>query len=256
MDRSREDLDEDLAQQQALQAELSQAQNAEVAAQETLKSGGDRLKAARDELKRAEALEREARIALESESHGLNPDVRQTMAELDRKRWELEQTTVTAPSEGYVTHVSLRPGQMATPFSVASAMLFVPRERRILVATFPQTAIAGFEPGLEAELAFTALPGRIYKATVARVLGIVPEGQFMSSGQLQSTTAAGAAGDVPVAFEYGEDVEALDLPIGAQASIAVYTHKFHALSLVRKIILRVKSWENYAFFMKHLDAVH
>ncbi len=43
---------------------------------------------------------------------------------------------------------------------------------------------------------------------------------------------------------------------GAQVSVAVYTHNFHAMSIVRKIILRVKSWENYVFFMQGLDSVH
>lgn len=109
---------------------------------------------------------------------------------------------------------------------------------------------------MEAELAFKAYPGRIFRATVARVQPIISEGQVIGSGQLQTTTAASAAGHVPVMFEYGEDVEALNLPTGGQVSVAVYTHNFHALSLVRKIILRIKSWENYVFFMQHLDAVH
>lgn len=187
---------------------------------------------------------------------GENPDVRQTMAELDRKRWELEQTTVRAPSDGYVTHIFLRPGQMATPFSANSAMMFVAKEKPALIATFPQNAIAGIEPGLEAELAFKAYPGRIFKAKVARVQPILPEGQATVSGQLQTTTAANASGNVPVIFEHGEDVEALNLPTGAQVSVAVYTHNFHALSIVRKIILRIKSWENYAFSMQNFDSLY
>ena len=253
---SKVELETDIAQVDSLKAQLSQAHSAERAAQETLKSGSNRLQAVRDELKRAEAAESEARIALEAESDGENPDVRQTMAELDRKRWELEQTIVRAPSDGYVTHLFLRPGQMATPFSLNSAILFLPKEKRLLAATFPQNAIAGIEPGLEAELAFKAYPGRVFKAKVARVQPILPEGQVTVSGQLQTTTAANASGNVPVIFEYGEDVEALNLPTGAQVSVAVYTHNFHAMSIVRKIILRVKSWENYVFFMQNFDSLH
>ena len=253
---TKQQLDTDIARVEGLKAELSQSQGAERSAQETLASGSNRLKAVSDELKRTEAVEREARVALEAESDGMNPDVRQTIAELDRKRWDLEQTTVRAPSHGYAALVTLRPGQMATPFSMTSAMLFVPAEKRWLVATFPQNAIAGIEPGLEAEIAFKAYPGRIFQAKVARVQPIIPEGDIIGTGQLQSTTAASAFGNIPVTFEYGEDVEALNLPTGAQASIAVYTHYFHALSLIRKIILRVKSWENYAFFMHNFDAVH
>jgi hypothetical protein len=42
-------------------------------------------------------------------------------------------------------------------------------------------------------------------------------------------------------------VAGLNLPVGAQASIAIYTERAHALSLLRKIVLRIKSWENFVF---------
>lgn len=253
---TKSEFDEAVAKTEALKAELAQAQNSERAAKEAVDSGSARLKAARDAVAQAEADEREAKIALEAESDGENPDVRQTIAELDRKRWELEQTTVTAPSDGYVTQVFLRPGQMATPFSANSAMTFVPDETPWLVATFPQNCVAGIEPGLEAELAFKAYPGQIFPAKVVRVVPIVPEGSVNVSGKLQSTTEAGESAQIPVVFEYGQDVAELNLPPGAQVSVAVYTHHFHAMSIVRKIILRIKSWENYAFFMQGFDAVH
>lgn len=253
---TQEEVDDDTTRVEALEAELAQAQKAREAAQENVDSGGSRLQAARDELKKAEAAEEEARIARDAESDGENPEVRQTMAALDKARWDLEQTTVRAPADGYVTYVSLRPGQMALPFSTQSAMLFVPAEKPMLVATFPQNAIAGIEPGLEAEIAFQAYPGQVFAAKVGGVLPIMPEGQFVGAGQLQSTTSASAPGGVPIWFQYGDDVAALDLPAGAQSSIAIYTHHVHALSIVRKIILRIKSWENYAHFLKGLDAVH
>lgn len=253
---SKQELESEVMKVDALSAELKQSQNALQTANEKLESGANRLAAVRESLKQAEASELEAKIALEAESDGMNPDVRQAIAELERKRWDLEQTTVRAPSDGFVTFVSMRPGQMATPFSAAASMLFVPKEKRFLVASFPQNAIAGIEEGLEAELAFQAYPGQIFPAKVLRIQGIIREGQFIGNGQLGDPTEANANDDIPVFFEYGDDVENLNLPTGSQVSVAVYTHNFHALSLVRKIILRIKSWENYVFFMKHFDALH
>jgi multidrug resistance efflux pump len=248
---TQEEVDKSVKQVETLKSELSQAQAAERGAQEKIKSGGDRLQAAREELKQAEAQEREIRIELDTEIGGVNPGVRQAMADLDRKRWELEQTVVRAPSDGYATYVSLRPGQMATPFPMSAPMVFVPKEKPMLIATFPQNVIAGIEPGLEAELAFKAYPGRIFKAKVHHVAPIIPEGQVLASSQLRSATPESSSGQIPVVFEYGDDVAALDLPVGAQASVAVYTHNLHAISLVRKVILRIKSWENYVFFLGH-----
>ena len=253
---SQQELEAIESQVTSLTAELKQTTGAESAAQEKIASGGNRLQAAREALKGAEAEERQARLALEAESDGMNPEVRQTLAQLELKRWELDQTLVRAPADGYATHVGLRPGQMATPLPLSAPMVFVTKEKSTFIATFPQNVIAIIEPGLEAELAFKAYPGRIFKAKVSRIAPIIAEGQFTASGQLRSATPGQAPGQIPVVFEYGEDVEALNLPVGAQASVAVYTHHFHAMSIVRKIILRIKSWENYVFFLSNMNVGH
>jgi multidrug resistance efflux pump len=253
---SQQQLEAAETQVESLTAELNQATAAERAAREKLASGGDRLTAAREALKGAEADERQARLALEAESDGMNPEVRQTLAQLELKRWELEQTVVRAPSDGYATYVGLRPGQMATPIPLTAPIVFVTKERSKFIASFPQNVIPLIEPGLEAELAFKAYPGRIFPAKVSRITPIIPEGQFVVSGQLQSVTPGQAPGRIPVVFEYGDDVAALNLPVGSQATVAVYTHHFHAMSIVRKIILRMKSWENYVFFLSNMNVGH
>lgn len=230
-----------------LAAELKQNQAAERQAEEKLKSGGDKLQAARERLRQAQAQEREARLQFESESGGVNPELKQTIAELNNARWELNETVVRAPADGYVTQVSLRPGQMAVPFPVAPVMIFVHAEQPVLIASYPQNVITEFRPGLEAEVAFDAYPGEIFSATVDEVLPIIQEGQITPSGQLRATTPAAAPGRIPVKFLYKDDIGLLNLPAGAQATVAVYTDSMQALSIIRKILLRIKSWENYIF---------
>ena len=80
-------------------------------------------------------------MELEAESDGMNPEVRQTLAQLELKRWELDQTVVRAPSDGYATYVGLRPGQMATPLPLTAPIVFVPKEKPMFIATFPQNVI-------------------------------------------------------------------------------------------------------------------
>jgi hypothetical protein len=82
---------------------------------------------------------------------------------------------------------------------------------------------------------------------VRRVLTAVREGELDASGQLLTATPGDAPGYIPVIFDYEEDVAGLNLPVGSQASVAVYTERVHALSILRKIVLRIKSWENYVF---------
>ena len=231
----------------SLEAQLRQAKSAERQATEKLGSGGDRIRSVQERLRVAESQEREARLAFDARSDGVNPEVRRITTELEQKRWELENTVTRAPADGFVTQVILRPGQMAVPLPLAPVMVFVHGEEAVLGASFPQNVIAGIKPGLEAELAFKAYPGRIFKAKVLQVLPAVAEGQLRAGGQLQSLPSGKAPGRIPVVFSYGEDVASLRLPAGSQATVAVYTERMHALQIVRKILLRIKSWENYIF---------
>ncbi len=246
---SKEEADRGKAQLGSVVGELRQVEASKREAEEKLNAGGSRTMASREDLKRAEAQAQEIRVEIASESGGFNPKVRETMALLDAKRWELEQTAVRAPSDGYVTQVALRPRQMAVPLPLAPVMVFVPAERPSFIATYAQTVIPGVKPGLEAELAFKAYPGRIFKAKVRRVFPIIAEGQGQAIGQLRSATSAYAPGRVPVIFDYEDDLAALNLPVGAQATAAIYMEQAHALSIVRKILLRMKSWEHYLFFV-------
>lgn len=230
-----------------LEAQLKQAEATIRQAEEAIAGGGDRLQAVHNRLRQAEAQEEEIRIELESESGGVNPEIQQVVAALGAARWRLEETTVRAPADGYVTQLTLRPGQMATTLPLVPVMIFVHGERPGLVASFPQNVIADLQPGLEAELAFKAYPGRIYPATVSHLLPATAEGQLTPGGQLRAATPTASPGRILVVFDYSEDVATLDLPGGAQATVAVYTEHLHALSLVRKIVLRIKSWENYIF---------
>jgi multidrug resistance efflux pump len=231
----------------AQKAELTQAEAEERLAAEKLKSGSASLESARQELSRLEAEERKIRTEFNTQIDGQNPEVRETMALLDKARWDLEQTTVRAPSDGYVPQVVLRPGQMSTATRLQPLMTFVAGERPTLVATFPQKVISDFKPGMEAEAVFKQYPGRSFKIKVRRVLTAIREGELDASGQLLTGTPATEHGHIPVVFDYDEDVAGLNLPVGAQASIAVYTERVHALSILRKIILRIKSWENFVF---------
>lgn len=244
---SAQELDTAKARALSLDEELKKAVSAENVAKEKLKSGSGSLEAVRQDIAQLESAERQIRLLLKAESDGVNPEVREVMAQLERARWDLEQTVVRAPTDGYVPQQLLRPGMMAVPMPLKPLMMFVVGEKPTLVGSFQQKAIADIKPGLHAEVIFKAYPGRSFKVTVRRVMTAIREGEIDASGQLVSATSQYANGDIPVVFEYDEDVSGLNLPIGAQATIAVYTERVHALSLVRKIILRMKSWENFVF---------
>jgi multidrug resistance efflux pump len=61
----------------------------------------------------AKAAQQSAKLALDSEIGGVNTTVAQTQAQLDNASWELSQTTVRAPADGYVTVLALSVGDRA-----------------------------------------------------------------------------------------------------------------------------------------------
>jgi hypothetical protein len=45
-----------------------------------------------------------------------------------------------------------------------------------------------------------------------------------------------------------DDMSGYQVPLGSAGEAAIYTQHFHELSLLRKILLRMRSWQNYVFF--------
>jgi multidrug resistance efflux pump len=242
---TQEDLDKARARVLSLEDEHRQAAAAAKVAEEKFKTGNPSLEAVRQDVARLEAAERQIRVQVQAELDGVNPEVREVQAELENARWRLDQTEVRAPGDGYVPQLTLRPGQLVLPVPLTPVMVFVMTEQQTLIASFAQKAISDIKPGLDAEVTFEAYPGKSFKVKVKRVFTIIPEGEVLASGKLLEAKDMHADDRIPVSFEYGEDIAALNLPAGTQASVAVYTDRVHALSIVRKIILRMKSWEHF-----------
>ena len=48
-----------------------------------------------------------------------------------------------------------------------------------------------------------------------------------------------------------EDLSADQLPPGASAEVAIHTEHWHHIALLRRILLRMRSWDNYVFTEGH-----
>ena len=234
----------------SVQAQLRQSQAAERQAIEKLGTGGVKIRAVQEQLRRAEAQEREARIVFGAESGGVNPEVRRIIAELDGKRWELEKTVVTAPTDGFVTQLLLRPGMMAVPLPLRPVMVFVHAEPARLVASFLQNSFLRLEVGAEAEAIFRAIPGRVFTGKIASVLPVIDKGAVQASGNLISQNL-GPPGRAPVIIELDDDMSSFNLPAGSVAEVAIYTEHVEHVAMIRRFLLRMKSWQNYLFSEGH-----
>ena len=77
---------------------------------------------------------------------------------------------------------------------------------------------------------------------------MMSEGQITPTGQLQSLEGVHyKPGRVLIEVEFTEDLSAYKLPIGASGTTVVYTGEWHAIQIIRMVILRIKAWEKYVF---------
>jgi multidrug resistance efflux pump len=238
---------------ESAQAQLKQSQAAERQSAEKLASGGDQVQSAREQFRRTEAQEREARVAFEAESGGMNPQVRQITAQLEQARWNLDQTVVRAPTDGMVTQLFLRPGMRAVSLPLRPVMTFIHSDTgdRALVGAFWQNSLQRLNPGDEAEVIYKAVPGRVFKGHVERIMPVMAQGQLATSGTLITVESVPMPGRVPVVIKLDDDLSQYNLPAGVVGAGAIYTKHVHHVALIRKILLRMVSWQNYIFGELH-----
>ena len=199
----------------------------------------------------AQAMAAQARLAAESNLDGVNTTVARLRAEVQQAQYDLDQATVKAPTDGYVTQLFLHPGMMAVPLPLRPVMVFVHADERILVAAFQQNALQRIGVDDIAEVAFDAIPGRVFRGKVASLVDVVSQGQLQPTGELLNPESRAGAGRALANIRITDDMSGFNLPGGAVAQVAIYSDHWHELALLRKILLRMKSWQNYIFLEGH-----
>jgi multidrug resistance efflux pump len=222
-----------------------------VIAQAALDTATRNIDAAKQALAEAEAAAEKARLAYEVEIGGVNTTVARLQAELAAAQFDLDQTVIRAPGPGYVTQMALRPGMYVIPAPIRPVMMFVHRDDQELAAGFQQNALQRVRARDEAEIAFDALPGRIIKGKVKHVIDAIATGQLQATGALQDMGAQLPGGRAVAIIEIDEDTSGYNLPGGSAAQVAVYTPYAHHFAIIRRILLRMRSWENFVFLEGH-----
>jgi multidrug resistance efflux pump len=207
--------------------------------------------AAEGAMQAAVARAEQARITYQSQIDGVHTSVARLRAELRDAQYNLELTTVRAPGAGFVTQLALRPGMYLVPAPFRPAMVFVNVDDRALAAGFQQNALLRVRPGDAAEIAFDGAPGRIFKGKVRDVLDVISSGQLQASGAIQDIAERGNEGRAIAIIELDAEAAAFKFPGGSAAQVALYTPHWHHFAIIRRILLRMRSWQNYVFLEGH-----
>src|SRR5215207_179030 len=112
------------------------------------------------QLEAAKAAQENAKLAMDSEIGGVNTAVAQIEAQLQHAKWELDQTTIVAPGDGYVTVMALTVGDRA--LQARSVMSFIVIDETTIVGMFSPNGFRTIKPGAQVKLVFDNDPGRIH----------------------------------------------------------------------------------------------
>jgi multidrug resistance efflux pump len=223
------------------QAELFEKK---VVAQATLDTATRNLESTKQSLAAAQAGQERARLASVSEIGGVNTTVARLQADLRNAEYDLAQTTLTAPTDGYVTQMLRRPGMSVSP--ATPTMVFIHSGDTVFSASFGQNTLSRVQVGNEAEAAFDAVPGRVFKGKISAFADAVAPGQLQVTGALLNPEdRSKSAGRAMVRVDLTDDMTGFRLPPGAVAQVAVYSDHWQPIAVVRRILLRMKSWMNY-----------
>jgi multidrug resistance efflux pump len=219
-----------------------------VIAQASLDRAERNLETAQQAVAGAQAAEDRARLAYQSNIGSENTAVAQARQQLAQAKYNVEESVVRAPCDGYATNIQLVPGAVVS--AAASVMPFVcdrdERNAGVVVASFMQGPYLRITPGDYAEVVFPMYPGRVFPGKVLTTIDVAGEGQLSASGLFPGANAPGTA-RFAVRIRL-DDAENLRLPAGTQGNAAVYTGNVQIAGVIRMALMRVTSWTNYLFF--------
>jgi multidrug resistance efflux pump len=167
--------------------------------------------------------------------------VDQLEAQLAGAKWNLEKTTIRAPTDGYATNVALRKGARV---STAPVMAFIDTADTIIGVEINQIDARYVAPGQPIEVTFKYAPGQVFTGKVESVLQAIASGQTQVSGAAVTPVSIQAAPFV-ARVKLDDQAFAASLPAGAAGVAAIFTDRVKAAHLIRKVLLRQIAITNY-----------
>jgi len=236
----------DLEVQKLKYRQVSDAAGQGAAAQYREESARQQVSSLEADLVAAKAARHAAQLALDSNVAGKPTAVAEVLAHLEQARYELANTTVRAPTDGYVSNLQLHPGsyiRLKTP-----VMTFISSEEHWIVAKVLQNGIQHLAPGDKAEVAFAMYPGKVFDAEVVSVVWANGNAQGVPSGMLPPEQQVHPGMEFFVRLRMTETDPDYPLRFGARATVAMYSSDCaDFLKLLRQIEIQSESFLDYLF---------
>lgn len=171
-----------------------------------------------------------------------NDSVNGLRSQVEIAKFNLQQCTVKAPADGFITNWQIRPGTFVTPIPLAAAGTFIDTSQTGIVASYPANQLMYVKPGQQVEMVFKSRPGYLFRGTVDTIIDATGEGQFETGGKLPSAASIGSAGFLAVRFNMENPSDADTLPMGTPGAVAIYTDHGKPFAMISKVTIRLKKW--------------
>jgi len=169
-------------------------------------------------------------------------EVEQLRAQFEGAKWNLDETTVRAPADGYVTNLGLRKGARATAQS--PVMAFIDTSETIFGVEIPQIYARYVAVGQPVEVTFKPFPGEVFPGKVETVLQAIATGQSQVGGLAVMPSEVQAAPFI-VRIRLDDQDVAKRLPAGSTGLAAIFTERVKASHVIRQVLLRQTAILNY-----------
>jgi RND family efflux transporter MFP subunit len=170
--------------------------------------------------------------------------VDQLTAQLAGAQYNLDQTVVRAPSDGYVTNLALRKGARVASLPLSPVMAFIDTADTIVGVEIQQINARYIEPGQNVEVTFKYRPGKVLTGKVTDVLQAISTGQVQASG-LAVTPKELESAPFAVRVRLDDADAARMLPAGSAGDAAIFTSHIRASHIIRRVLLRQIAILNY-----------
>ena len=195
------------------------------------------------QLEAANARAQSLRLGLESSIEGEHTSVVQIAAQLDQAQWELDSTTVRAPSNGYVVALSLSLGQRV--LALRAAMSYVVADESVIFGIFPQNGFAQVKPGAAVKLSLANAPGRVFDTTIIDTVQAVGEGQVAVSGTLARISEIRMTGEFVARIARPRDIDPDRLRLGMAGTATVISPAAGPIGVLATILQWIQAYLMY-----------
>jgi multidrug resistance efflux pump len=208
---------------------------------------------AENALKAAQAAVDQANAALDEANQRLgpagadNPQFRSALADLQKARLDLIQTTVLAPSDGLITNLKLSVGrylQVGVP-----AMTFIDIRAVWILAEMRENNLGRIKTGDTVDIALDVRPGRIFKGVVDSVgWGVATTGPGASSLPTTGNLLNGSnVQRFQVRILFKDTRPPKGVRVGSQATVVAYSGGSIIMNTLAWIRIRANSLLSYVY---------